>query len=234
MPKIAIISDVHGNLPALKVVLEKLDEMKPDSWLCLGDIVGYGPDSSECIDIIIEREIPTVIGNHDAAVAGQMSMKFFKNPNKKLLEITRNNLSDEHKLWLGNLPYTVSNENLWIASHASPINPQKWMYIDSAIKARNVLSNTDFPLVFVGHTHIPSFVSDQIGILKFLKGYKYLINPGSVGQSRDSDFRASCCVVDTDNWEIEFIRAEYNIEKVLTGLSKLGFSRSESHRLIRY
>ncbi|MEP1305322.1 MAG: metallophosphoesterase family protein [Balneola sp.] len=234
MAKIALISDIHGNLSAFQAILDKLDEINPDFWICLGDIVGYGPNPSECIDIIMERNIKSVMGNHDAGVAGLLSLRHFRNPNRKLIEISQDLITTDQKKWLKNLPYTLTDNHIWTAAHASPINPEKWMYIDSAIKARNVIEEVDTKLCFVGHTHIPSFVSDQIGVLNFTREHNYLINPGSIGQSRDNDFRSSCCVIDTESWEIRFIRTEYNTEKVLTGLSKLGFSRSESKRLMRY
>ena len=234
MSKIALISDIHGNLPALEVVLRELDRHNPDTWLCLGDIVGYGPFPAECIEIIRERRIPTIMGNHDAGVSGKLTLKHFRNPNKKLIELTRTLLSTSQLDWLKKLPYKLTDTNTWVASHASPIDPEKWIYLDSAIKARKVLADIDVPLCFVGHTHIPAVVSSQIGNLAFVKGNKYLVNPGSVGQSRDDDSRASCCLIDTDSWEIKNFRLEYNIEKVLHGLNKLGFDRGEAHRLLRY
>lgn len=235
MSKLALISDVHGNLPALEAVLSKLDEHSPDHWLCLGDVVGYGPFPSECVDLVRERSIPSVMGNHDAGVAGELSTKHFKDPNRKLITLTQEKLNSDQLNWLKNLPYIiVNNEQNWLAVHANPKAPEKWEYVDSAIKARNMLSNIEQKLCFVGHTHIPGIVSDQIGVMDFIREHKYLINPGSVGQSRDGDFRASCCVIDFENWEIEILRVEYPIEKVLTGLYKLGFSRAEAHRLLRY
>jgi predicted phosphodiesterase len=235
MSKLALISDVHGNLPALEAVLKELDKHSPDHWLCLGDVVGYGPYPSECIDIIRERNIPTVMGNHDAGVAGELSTKHFKDPNRKLITLTQEILNSDQLNWLRNLPYTIMNsEQDWLAVHANPKAPEKWEYVDSAIKARTMLGNIDQKLCFVGHTHIPGVVSDQIGIMDFNKEHKYLINPGSVGQSRDGDFRASCCIIDLSNWKIEILRVAYPIEKVLTGLYKLGFSRAEAHRLLRY
>jgi diadenosine tetraphosphatase ApaH/serine/threonine PP2A family protein phosphatase len=201
----------------------------------LGDVVGYGPYPSECIDIIRERNIPTVMGNHDAGVAGELSTKHFKDPNRKLITLTQEILNSDQLNWLRNLPYTIMNsEQDWLAVHANPKAPEKWEYVDSAIKARTMLGNIDQKLCFVGHTHIPGVVSDQIGIMDFNKEHKYLINPGSVGQSRDGDFRASCCIIDLSNWKIEILRVAYPIEKVLTGLYKLGFSRAEAHRLLRY
>ncbi len=234
MPKIALISDIHSNLPALEVVLKELDRHKPDVWLCLGDIVGYGPFPSECIEVIRERKILTVMGNHDAGVSGKLTLKHFRNPNRRLIEITQSLLSKDQLKWLRDLPYTVTDANSWIASHASPLEPDKWMYLDSAIKARKVLGQIDAQLCFVGHTHVHAVVSSQIGSLAFVKGNKYIINPGSVGQPRDDDFRASCCLINTDTWELENFRIEYDTEKVLRGLNKLGFDDNESHRLLRY
>tara|TARA_R110002124_G_scaffold280092_1_gene453184 strand:- start:21941 stop:22645 length:705 start_codon:yes stop_codon:yes gene_type:complete len=234
MPLIALISDVHGNLPALEAVLKKIDSYKPDQWVCLGDVVGYGPFPSECIDLIRDRNIPTVLGNHDAGVSGKLTIKHFRDPNRRLIQKTQELLTEEQLHWLRELPVSLREEDYWIAVHANPIEPLKWGYVDSAIKARNMLHSIDAQLCFVGHTHIPFLVSDQIGISGFNKQHKYLINPGSVGQPRDEDFRASYCIIDTDKWELKIERVEYNTEKVITGLSKMGFTRGESHRLLRY
>lgn len=237
MSKLALISDIHGNLPALEAVLAKLDEYSPDHWLCLGDVVGYGPFPSECIDLIRERGIPTVMGNHDAGVADKLTIRHFKDPNKRLIELTQDILNNDQKKWLGNLPYTIvkaNKEQNWLAVHANPLAPNKWEYVDSAIKARKMLGEIEQKLCFVGHTHIPGIVSDQIGVMEFNGENKFLINPGSVGQSRDGDFRASCCIIDTVKYNLEILRISYPTEKVLTGLYKLGFSRAEAHRLLRY
>lgn len=90
MSKIAIISDIHGNLSALETVISALQEKHPDEWICLGDIVGYGPNPAECLDIIMDMNIPTVLGNHDAGVAELFNLKYFRNPNRQLLKKARN------------------------------------------------------------------------------------------------------------------------------------------------
>jgi len=92
MPLVALISDVHGNLPALEAVVKKIDTFKPDQWVCLGDVVGYGPFPSECIDLIRSRNIPTVMGNHDAGVSGNLTIKHFRNPNRKLIQKNARNI----------------------------------------------------------------------------------------------------------------------------------------------
>lgn len=232
MPKIAIISDIHANYHALTTVVERLEKETPDIWICLGDIVGYGPNPSECIELIRKMNMICVQGNHDAGVVGTLSLKHFRYPNKKLIEITRNLLSEDELGWLADLPLIYKNE-MFVAAHSSPIEPHKWSYVDSVFTVRKILSEIEHPLCFIGHTHKPVLVSDSFGIKEFIKGRKYLINPGSVGQSRDDDYRASCCVVDTENWKYENIRVEYETEYGLTGLMKLGFSRRDAIHLLK-
>ncbi len=232
MAKIAVISDIHGNLPALSKVLEVLDAESPDQWICLGDLVGYGPNPAECIQIIMERDIPTVKGNHDAGVVGDLSLNHFRLPNRKLIEITRSLISIDQMSWLKSLPLTLVKDE-WIAAHSTPINPEKWVYVESAFQARDIIDKNNTHLCFIGHTHKPAMVSEKFGVSKYQRDGKFLINPGSVGQSRDGDYRASCCIVDTASEVYKNIRVEYDIENNLTGLMKLGFTRSEARRLMR-
>lgn len=236
MAKLALISDIHANLPALEAVLTKLDTYSPDEYLCLGDLVGYGPHPKECLDIIKEREIPCVLGNHDAGVAGTLPISHFRNPNKKLIQQTSETLSNDHIEWLKALPFTL-NDKLdglsWIAAHASPINPEEWEYIESALYVRNLLTNNDYDLIFIGHTHKPALVADQLGVKSFKKEHKYLINPGSVGQSRDGDRRASCGLLDTETMEYQNFRVDYDIQSVVSDLQQLGFSREAADHLMR-
>ncbi len=232
MSKIAIISDIHGNLPALEAVFEELEKQNPDEWLCLGDLVGYGPHPSECMQMIMERNIPTVLGNHDAGAAGKLNVGHFRNPNRRMIEMVPSMLSREQMQWLENLPMILQNGNEWLAVHSSPNKPEDWEYINSAIKARNILNEHDYKMIFVGHTHVPGMVSNQLGDMGFSKNNKYLINPGSVGQSRDHDPRASCCIVDTDTWQYQNIRVNYNRDKVREDLLKLGFDREETKRMM--
>lgn len=232
MPRIALLSDVHGNLSALKKVIAVLEEQNPDVWVCLGDVVGYGPFPEECITLVREKNMRCVKGNHDAGVTGELTSKFFRNPNRRLIELTRKEISTESMEWLKSLPYTIE-ENQWMAVHASPEKPEKWEYVESAIRARNILNSLSVSFCFVGHTHKPVLVADKFGVRTMQEGAKYLINPGSVGQSRDGDYRASCALVDTDNFRYKNFRLEFDMEENLTALMKKGFSRKEAVQLMK-
>lgn len=234
MGKIALISDIHGNLPALENVVQELEKEKPDTWICLGDIVGYGPHPSECIELIRKKNMICVLGNHDAGVCNKLSLKHFRNPNRKLIELTRNLLPDEQLKWLSSLPLTASSDNgEWLAVHASPKNPSNWVYLESAFQMRPMLDDLGSDFCFFGHTHRTALVCETIGIKDLQAGHKYFVNPGSVGQPRDGDQRASCAILDIENYEYKNIRTEFDVAKVLMDLENLGFSRREAEHMMR-
>ncbi len=232
MAKIALLSDIHGNLPALKKVISVLEQYKPEIWICLGDIVGYGPAASECIKLIRELDMICVKGNHDAGVTNELTIKHFRNPNRRLIEQTKRELSNDEMDWLIKLPYVVKGEN-WIAAHATPEYPEKWEYLESAFRARKILDKVEEQFCFIGHTHKPAFISSQFGAPKLSKEGKFIINPGSVGQSRDGDYRASCAFLDTKELVYENYRLDFDLEESLTGLMKKGFSREEATQLLK-
>ena len=148
--------------------------------------------------------------------------------------MTQGLLSEDEIEWLRSLPLTIQEEGLWTAVHASPIEPEKWTYLESAFTVRDILKDIETTFCFVGHTHRPGLVSDRIGVNTIKAGYKYLINPGSVGQPRDGDPRASAGILDTDTMEYKNIRVEFDLEPCISGLTKLGFTREEAHILIRH
>lgn len=235
MPKIALISDVHANLPAMEAVLEALEKEQPDIWISLGDIVGYGPHPSECVSLIQDKNMLCVLGNHDAGVCGKMPVRHFRNPNRRLIQMTKDRLSSSQQNWLSGLPLLIKNEELDIlAVHASPTSPEEWEYLESAFKVREILGTTQHRFCLAGHTHRPALVSDTIGVNDLKTGHRYFINPGSVGQSRDGDPRASCGILDTDENSYKNIRVHFDTEKVVTDLEYLGFSRREAKQMMRY
>lgn len=228
---IALISDVHANLPAFESVLQEIDTIKPDAIICLGDVVGYGPQPNEVIQILRDRNIPTLMGNHDAAVAGYYSLKSFREPNNTVLRITRDIITEDNKEWLKSLPMTLEGDN-WIAAHATPLEKNEWPYLNSAIKCMDVLNNTTQDFCFIGHTHRPGVVSNQFGILKVQPGYRFVINPGSVGQSRDSDKRACFCTIRTDTFEHKLYRKSYEFGDILSMYPNIGIDRQTGKKLL--
>lgn len=228
---IALISDIHANLPAFRVVLDEIDKIKPDKILCLGDVVGYGPQPNEVIDILRERNIETVIGNHDAAAAGLFSSKSFKEPNQTLIKITRELLTEENKNWIRHLPMALEGEN-WIAAHATPLVKDHWPYMNSGLKCMDILKQIKHDFCFIGHTHRPGLVADQFGVIIPKKGNRFVINPGSVGQSRDQDKRASFCTVDIENFTREIYRCSYEFGETLSYYEGIGMSREQGKKLL--
>jgi len=229
--KLGIVSDIHGNLPALEQCLEVLDQEGVDKIICLGDTVGYGPYPNECLDILRERSIPSVLGNHDAGAIGELTIKFFREPNASLLKWTGKNLTPGNHDFLSNLPFIMEN-NGWIAAHSSPVQPEKWRYLRSAVTCRKLLEEIDQEICFVGHTHIPGVVASEIGVFNLQKGFKYVINPGSVGQSRDEDKRASCGVFDMEAFTYQNYRVEYEVKDTLRGYERIGINNTDARRLL--
>lgn len=232
--RLVILSDIHGNLPALELVMKEVAKQSPDKIICLGDLVGYGPQPNECVEIIRESNIPTVLGNHDGALVGKVPIAMFREPNATLLKWSMNELTEENKSFLNSIPYTMTEDN-WIAAHAHPENPESWKYLESAIDCRKLLATfpDEVDFCFVGHTHKPVLVPGELGVFGLQKGNKYVINPGSVGQSRDNDGRASFCVLDTEKFEHEFIRVDYPQALTIAGYDKTPLTREQGEYLMR-
>jgi predicted phosphodiesterase len=229
--KLGLLSDIHGNLPALEACLHTLKMDNANNLICLGDTVGYGPFPNECLDILRDQAVPSVLGNHDVAVLGNLPLKFFREPNASLLKWTMKNLNNENRQYLLDRPLILENDN-WVAAHSSPVNPERWQYLRSAIACRSILEKIDQDICFVGHTHIPGVVANEIGIFSLQRGYKYVINPGSVGQSRDEDYRASCGLFDTELFSYQNYRVEYEMKDTLKGYDRMGISNADARHLL--
>ena len=245
---IAVLSDIHGNLPAFKAVLKDLENKGVEQVCCLGDIVGYGGQSKECLEMIRMIATPTVRGNHDTDVALDFSIDNFFNPSvQRSIELTRSILSTEEKAYLINLPLVAETNNTQLV-HASLQNPEDWNYLDNLKSAEENLRLQKYDVTFCGHTHIAggfyknvnpglAYAPDSILTIEIEKpievtGYsKYLINVGSVGQPRDGDPRASYVLFNSNNGLMKFIRVEYNIKEAQRKIISSGFPESFASRL---
>ena len=219
--RIAIISDIHSNVEALTEVLKVIDGQKVDRLVSLGDVVGYGASPNPCCEMVRTNAEVTLLGNHDAAVAGRMDYSFYYDAARHALDWSANVITDENLGWLRSLPYTYRIGDVGF-SHGSPIEPRSYEYIFALEQARELMPHAvDLPEVtFIGHSHlckafaigngeVNDVVAQKFGIRK---GYKYIISVGSVGQPRDYDNRACFVICDTDARTVEYLRVEYDIE----------------------
>jgi diadenosine tetraphosphatase ApaH/serine/threonine PP2A family protein phosphatase len=220
--RIAILSDIHANLEALTETLAVLDQERPDRVVCLGDVVGYGASVNPCCDLIRQRAQVTLLGNHDAAVAGRMDYSFYYEAARHALDWTASRIEPAHLEWLRGLPL-AHREGEVSFSHGSPVDPEAFEYVFAAEQARELgphvrgLANVSF----IGHSHLcktfalhPSGEVNEVVATRYAlrKGYKYVISVGSVGQPRDCDNRACFVLYDTVRREVEYRRVPYDIE----------------------
>jgi predicted phosphodiesterase len=231
---IAILSDVHGNLEALSAIFNYLEKKKITEIYCLGDIVGYGPNPNECVELISEKCTNAIIGNHDHAALGLTSVEYFNEFAKVSTRWTMNQLTNKSKNYLLSLDFKYGN-NSFLLVHSSPSDPKSWNYVLTEEDAKIEFQYFDQPICFIGHSHFPIIFS--------LKGYtrknkvkldlsnKYIVNVGSTGQPRDGDSRACFCLYDREHRKIEYVRIEYDIAKTRDKIVKAGLPMFLADRL---
>ena len=234
----AIVSDVHSNLEALETVFGLL--RADDVLLCLGDIVGYGPEPNECVARIRERATATVLGNHDVAAIDDFGTNFFNPAAKEAMRWTQRVLSDENRTWLDGLGYEFRMKDFLLV-HGAPVN--YFEYILDKPAAARAFAATDAPLIFVGHTHIASVYAQhpdgtidhrhlqQGGDIVLEEGVRYLINGGSVGQPRDLNPEASFAVYEPGERRVSVIRFAYAVADVQRKIVDAGLPEALARRL---
>ncbi len=217
-----IIADIHSNLEAFRAVLDQLSAV--ERIVCAGDIVGYGPNPNEGLELLAEKNIASVAGNHDKAAVGELSTQWFNINARLAVEWTASQLKAAQADHLRSLPINLELDDFQIV-HGSLRDPLE-EYIFSLDEAEESIKLMTKPLCFVGHTHRPLYAglkpggsldgrtlgkNDNVSL-----GYytKTLVNPGSVGQPRDNDPRASFGILDTRKKEFVLRRVEYDIEAV--------------------
>ena len=236
--KFAVLSDIHSNLEALKVVLDHTKAQQCTHYVCLGDIVGYGPNPKECLSIIRSLDCPVVMGNHDEYCAGEMDLTGFNPMASDAIKWTRQQLTEEERTWLRNLKYVRNVESFTIV-HATLDLPEKWAYVFDRLAAQASFNYQHTPVCFNGHTHVPvAFVRGPTGIhgglytkIKIEVGRKSFINVGSIGQPRDRNPKSSYVVFDLDNNVIEIHRLDYDIAAVQKKIHAAGLPASLADRL---
>ncbi len=238
--KAAIISDIHSNLEALQAVLKDIKKRRIKNIFCLGDIVGYGANPNECINLCFKEADAIVAGNHDWASINKTDTSNFNKVALAAIEWTKNNLETESNSRLRELPLTYKIDNLLLV-HSAPEHPEEWHYLFSLEDFERQFARFDAQICFIGHSHIASAVfQDANGYADFLrdnpfpiiKNRKYIINVGSVGQPRDLDPRASYVIYDGNKNSIEFVRIEYNIPLASQKIIDAGLPELLAERLL--
>ena len=225
--RVAVVSDIHGNLPALEAVLAALAPY--DALWQLGDIVGYGPQPDEVVDRLRAENAKGVCGNHDAAALGRIESNWFNDDARSAVLWTADRIAPRTKEWLGGLPQRAvegaagetTGDGAFTLVHGSPRDPI-WEYVFSAPVARASFAAFDTAHCLVGHTHVPLVFRDDDGAVETLAPMprselaldsrrRTILNPCSVGQPRDGDPRACGMILDTDKMTAEWHRIDYAI-----------------------
>jgi predicted phosphodiesterase len=240
--RIAILSDVHSNIEALEAVIAQFREIGGiDRWVCLGDIVGYGADPDACCTRVRELSEVTLLGNHDAAVAGLMDYSYYYDAAREALDWCAARLSSANLSWLKGLPYKHRFDHVEL-SHGSPVQPEDYDYIFSTDQARALLPFRDelADVTFIGHSHLTKVFAltedDALDVVapkfRLKPGLKYVVTVGSVGQPRDYDPRACAGLYDTERREFTYVRAEYDVERQRQKIFDAGLAQNFGTRLL--
>jgi len=225
MTKIAIISDIHSNFEAFKNVLKKIKKLGIKKIYCCGDIVGYGAEPNECVELIRKDKIISIMGNHDIGCVNLQDKELFNQWGRAAIEWSNKILNEENKGFLFNLPKTLEAEGVYFV-HGSP-RDYLWEYVypdDSAWSFREFFNKIGKDVLVMGHTHVP-FIRDFKG--------KLAINPGSVGQPRDGNAKASFCILDTVKKKAEIKRIKYDVKKTADKIKKAGLPEFLAERLFK-
>jgi predicted phosphodiesterase len=204
--RVAVLSDLHSNLEALDAVLAAADDAGCERFLVLGDIVGYGADPQAVIGRLRDRDAIAIAGNHDLAATGEFDVTWFNDAAARAIAWTQDAIDDESSVYLASLrPTRTTDEGLLV--HGSVRDPVA-EYLLSAEDAAESFALADYSLAFFGHTHLPTvfrhqpdgrvkgWIMGEGETLALLPGERYMLNPGSVGQPRDRDPRASFLIFD--------------------------------------
>jgi len=220
--RILVLSDIHANLTALEKVLQDAGEV--DATWCLGDIVGYGPDPNECVALLRQRaNLTCLLGNHDAAVLDRIPLETFNHDARRSIEWIQRIVSPATIQFLSTLPEKILVEEVTLV-HGSPRNPV-WEYVLDLYNAAQNFNHFDTRVCMVGHTHLPiAYIASEnprdvrwvipLENESITIEHRAILNPGSVGQPRDHDPRASYAIFNSETYTWQVQRVEYDVRSV--------------------
>jgi diadenosine tetraphosphatase ApaH/serine/threonine PP2A family protein phosphatase len=241
--RVAVVSDIHSNLPALEAVLEAIDAAGVEEVWCLGDVVGYGAEPDACADLVRERCDLCLAGNHDLAVLGGLDTSAFSETAAEAVGWTQANAAEPTIEFLRDLEPTALREGVGLF-HASPRDPV-WEYVLSIEQADACMDVQPERICLIGHSHLSLFFTrpgregqgetrgaqTSDGALLDLGSGAWLVNPGSVGQPRDGDPRAAWLELDTEVESARFHRVPYDIDRAAEPIAAAGLPKHLADRL---
>lgn len=239
--KIAIISDIHGNLEALRSVWADIRANDIATIVCLGDMVGYGPEPEAVVNFIIKKKIVSVMGNHELALLEETHLYPMSDDARASILITRELISSNTLTFIEQLPRSYILEDLLFVHGMPPDSATTYLNWVSDGEIVDRMKAVPQRIIFVGHTHRPicysfddidlDIIFPQEGITQLGRDTQYIINVGSVGQPRDGNVKAKYVIYDTEADEFDLRYVAYDIQKTADLIIELGFPRFNAQRL---
>ena len=239
--RIAIFSDIHGNLDAFQQVLSDINKSFIDAAFCLGDSIGYGPEPDEVIRILREKSIPSVLGNHELACRNRSMLDWFNPAASESLKKTFRMLSSSSLMFIAGLEKSMVYHGCRFVHGFPPDSPTIYLFQISMKNICRWMSQMKERICFIGHTHELRIIEfDGIkcfpdllprGITQLKQQSRYIVNVGSVGQPRDGDNRAKYVIFDTEKDVIEVRFISYDIEKVVKKIIAAGLPEVHAGKL---
>jgi predicted phosphodiesterase len=231
--RIAVISDIHGNLEALREVLSDIDRSNTGRIISLGDNIGYGPEPEGVLHLLQERSIPSVMGNHELGAVNPSCAALLNPCARRSLELTQELLSPTSLAHIGTMQIRLVEGGCLFVHGSPPDSPNRYFLEASLDEKRCIFLKMREDICFVGHTHalaLVSFDGERVehdlfpeGVIHLPKGRKYIINAGSVGQPRDGDSRAKYILWDDRTRRLEVHMVPYDVGKTARKILDLGF-----------
>ncbi|MBI3011330.1 MAG: metallophosphoesterase family protein [Candidatus Omnitrophica bacterium] len=244
----AVLADIHSNLEALTAALGALEAERIDRFLCLGDVMGYGADPIACLERLRSCDPLVVGGNHDLACVGKLDLAWFNDAARAAVMWTRDQLGFTDLDWLRQLPLTAT-EGPFMLVHGTLPHPERFEYLVDLAQAVDAMAACRTLMCLAGHTHLPCVIEydrtrrrieriltapaelTDVTFRNDADGVRYLVNPGSIGQPRDGDPRASFAVIDTERRMLRVHRVRYDVERAARKIRQAGLPEFLADRL---
>ncbi len=241
--RIAVISDIHGNATAFREVLDDIDACRIDTIVCLGDNIGYGPEPETVINMLRQRDIDSVMGNHEMVIGNPDFLEWFNPAARLSLEKTMAAISNANAVYLSGLPDFITAHSCRFVHGFPPDSPTNYMFEIYPGEMKKTMAEMTEPLCFIGHTHELALIAYQDGQVNHIpldkggRSYfldpkaKYIVNAGSVGQPRDGTSEAKYVIFDDETYSLEIRHVPYDVNDTIKKIHAAGFPRQHALRL---